>query len=105
MQTSISSMKTPVGATSESGSKFTGLFPESSILKGHQQIGALISTLQGLSTEYDVTEGDVLCCDYNQLMFSKEFVAAVGKSRRVQLIRSILDTLNIWPRWGDVRAP
>ena len=45
----------------------------------------LISTLQELSTQIQDTYDNDLCFNYNEMMFSKEFEAVIGQSRRVGL--------------------
>ena len=84
-------MKTSAGTTPESSSKFT----KTTAVNEHPEIGKLISTLQELSTEFLDTDGDDLMCIYNELMFSKEFKAAIGHSRRTKLVKPLLEKLNI----------
>ena len=84
-------MKTPGGATPGSAS----ISIKSTFVKGHPQIGILILTLQELALDYSDADGDNLCCNYNGLMFPKDFMAAVGLSRRVGLLKAVLEILEI----------
>ena len=84
-------MKTPGRTTPES----VGNVAETTTINEHPQIGTLILTLQELSTEFPDSDGDDLCCNYNELMFSKDFMAGIGKSRRANLVKTLLEFLHI----------
>ena len=74
MKNSGASMKTPGGATPGSES----ISMKSTFVKEHPQIGILILTLQELALEFPDADGNKLCCNYNGLMFPKDFMTAVG---------------------------
>lgn len=91
MKISSASMKTPGRTTPES----VGNVAETTTINEHPQIGTLILTLQELSTEFPDSDGDDLCCNYNELMFSKDIMAVIGKSRRANLVKTLLEFLHI----------
>lgn len=65
------------------------------IENAHPELGQLISTLQELASEYPTSDGDELCCNFNELMYPKEFKEAVGKSRRSGVVKPLLVQLQI----------